>query len=106
MDGERWMVVESAFHSCSASMEVIPGFAARYDIADLVACFAPRPVLVVSATEDAASQDADRIVQVAQETCASIGGVKHIEHKRYEGGHALTQERFDDIVHWLTRYAR
>jgi len=86
--------------------EVIPGFATRYDIVDLVACFAPRQVLVVSATDDAASQDADRIVQAAQETCVSMGGVRHIDHKRYEGGHALTQERFDDIVHWLTRYAR
>ena len=86
--------------------EVIPGFATRYDIADLVACFAPRPVLLVSATDDAASQDANRIVQAAQETYASIGSAKHIEHKRYEGGHALTQERFDEIVHWLAKHAR
>jgi dienelactone hydrolase len=86
--------------------EVIPGFATRYDIADLVACFAPRRVLIVSATEDAASQDADKIVQAAQEMCASLGSPEHIEHKCYEGGHAVTQERFDDIVHWLAKYAR
>ena len=86
--------------------EVNPGFATRYDIADLVACFAPRPILIVSATDDAASQDADRIVQAARETCASMGSVKHIDHERYEGGHAVTQERFDEIVYWLTRYAR
>jgi dienelactone hydrolase len=85
--------------------EVIPGFATRYDIADLVACFAPRPVLIVSATQDAASQDAGRIVQAAQEMCASIGSPTHIDHKSYEGDHALTQERFDDIVHWLAKYA-
>jgi len=86
--------------------EVIPGFATRNDIPDLVACFAPRRLLVVSASDDAASQDADRIVEAAQEMCASMGSTKHIEHKRYEGGHALTQERFDDIVQWLARYAR
>jgi dienelactone hydrolase len=86
--------------------EVIPGFATRYDIANLVACFAPRRILLVSATDDAASQDADRIVTVAREMCASLGNTEHIEHKRYAGGHAVTQERFDDIVHWLAKYAR
>jgi dienelactone hydrolase len=85
--------------------EVIPGFALRYDIADLVACFAPRPVLLVSATDDAASQDAERIVQIAQERGASMGSAEQIEHQRYAGKHAVTQERFDAIVYWLARYA-
>lgn len=85
--------------------EVIPGFATRYDIAELVACFAPRQLLIVSATEDAASQDADMTVQAAQAMSASLGSPAHIDHMRYEGGHALTQERFDDIVHWLAKYA-
>jgi len=83
--------------------EVIPGFATRYDIPDLVACFAPRQVLLVSATDDNFSKDADRIVPAAQALCASVGIAEHIEHKRYEGGHALTQERFDDVVHWLVK---
>jgi len=83
--------------------EVIPGFAMRYDIPELVACFAPRRVLIVSATGDVFSQDADRIVRTAQELCASMGLAEHIEHKRYEGGHALTQERFDDIVRWIAK---
>jgi hypothetical protein len=82
---------------------VIPGFVRRYDIPDLVACFAPRQLLIVSATNDPHSQDADRIVTVAQERCTSIGFAEHIEHKRYEGKHALTQERLDDIVQWLSR---
>lgn len=85
--------------------EVIPGFAMRYDISDLVTCFAPRPMLLVSATNDVFSQDADRIVPMAQEACVAMGIVEHIEHKRYEGGHALTQERFDDIVNWLVANA-
>jgi len=85
--------------------EVIPGFARRYDIPDLVTCFAPRRVLLVSATDDKFSQDADRIATIAQETCAAMGIAEHIEHKRYEGGHALTQERFDDIVRWLVSCA-
>ena len=82
---------------------VIPGFATRYDIPDLVTCLAPCRVLLVSATDDKYSQDADRIVTIAQERGAAMGIAGHIEHKRYEGGHALTQERFDDIVQWLAR---
>ncbi len=83
--------------------EAIPGFAVLFDIPDLVACFAPRRVLLVSATDDKASQDAEKIVATAQEMCASTRIVSHVEHKRYEGGHALTQERFDDILHWFAR---
>ena len=83
--------------------QVIPGFPMRYDIPDLVTCFAPRRVLLVSATDDWASQDADKIVTAAQEMCTAMNLTEQIEHKRYEGGHALTQERFEDIVHWLIR---
>lgn len=83
--------------------EVIPEFATHFDIPDLVACFAPRRVLLVSATEDKASQDAEKIVTIAQQMCTSMDVASHIEHKRYEGGHALTQERFDDILYWLAR---
>ena len=81
--------------------EVIPEFALHFDISDLVTCFAPRRILLLSATDDKASKDADMIVTLARKDCASMGVVSHIEHKRYEGGHALTQERFDDILIWL-----
>jgi dienelactone hydrolase len=83
--------------------EVIPEFATHFDIPDLVVCFAPRRILLVSATDDKASQDAEKIVSVAQETCASMGIAACTEHRRYKGGHALTQERFDEILHWLAR---
>jgi dienelactone hydrolase len=85
--------------------EVIPGFATRYDIPDLVACFAPRHLLLVSATNDEASYDAERIVSIAREKCAEAGIPEHIEHNRYEGGHALTQDRFDAIVRWILESA-
>lgn len=81
--------------------EVIPGFAARFDIDDLVACFAPRPILLVSATKDPFSQDADGIVIAAKERGVALGIEDRMEHKRYEGEHAITQERFDHIVGWL-----
>jgi hypothetical protein len=85
--------------------EVIPGFVTRFDIPDLVACFAPRHLLLVSATEDKFSQDADRIVDIVREKCARAGIPEHIEHMRYEGGHALNQERFDSIVNWIASHA-
>src|SRR5688500_9663991 len=58
--------------------EVIPEFAMHFDIPDLVTCFAPRRVLLVSATEDKASQDAEKIVTMAQEACATMGVVSHV----------------------------
>jgi predicted dienelactone hydrolase len=67
--------------------------------------FAPRHLLLVSATEDEFSQDADRIVAIAREKCATAGIPSHIEHIRYEGGHALNQERFDSIVNWIAGHA-
>jgi dienelactone hydrolase len=81
--------------------KVIPGFATRFDIADLVTCFAPRPILIVSAIDDLLSQDAGSIVATARETCAATGAREQIDHQRYDGKHSLTQERFDYIVNWL-----
>jgi hypothetical protein len=94
-----------AHETGSEMAEVIPGFAARYDISDLVTCFTPRPLLIVSATKDRHSQDANRIVAAARETCQAMGIAEHIEHKRYEGGHALTQARFKDMIEWVARCA-
>lgn len=94
-----------AHHVGIEMAEVIPNFAIHFDIPDLVACFAPRHVLLMSATEDKASQDAEKIVSIVKEKCSSMSIVSHLEHKRYEGGHALTQERFNDILHWLARWA-
>lgn len=84
--------------------EVIPGFTINFDIPDLVACFAPRPLLIVSATQDMYSQDVGTIVTRVQETCAAIGLAAQIAHRRYTGGHTLTQERFDEMIDWLTQW--
>jgi dienelactone hydrolase len=86
--------------------EAIPGFATRFDIADLLLCMASRRVLLLSATEDPFSQDADLVVSAMQAQCATIGLTEHVEHERYQGGHALTSQRFDFIVDWLTACAK
>jgi hypothetical protein len=86
--------------------EVIPGFAARFDIQDLVMCMAPRHVLVVSAADDAASGDADAIVTAARPAWAALGAAERLDHARYQGTHAVTQERFNTIVDWLAACSR
>ncbi len=83
---------------------VIPGFIQRFDLADLVACMAPRPFLIVSATNDNHSLDAERIVQIAAEKCVAEGIQSQITHLRYDGDHAVTPERFTAIVEWLAAY--
>lgn len=80
---------------------VIPGFHGKYDIDDLVSCIAPRKLLIVSAEDDKYSKDAPYIVEKAGKTYLELGALQNLHHKRYPGGHAMTQERFDYIVEWL-----
>jgi len=94
-----------AQHTGIEMSQVIPGFASRYDFPSLLACCAPRPLLLVSATDDQHSQDADTIVALARQRCAAAGVTTQIEHHRYQGGHALTMERFQDIVTWVVGQA-
>jgi dienelactone hydrolase len=85
---------------------VIPGFTQHFDVQDLVRCLAPRPTLLVSATDDPYSHDAEGIVQAARETFAALGAEGHLTHKQYGGGHALTRERFEDIIAWCIAVCR
>lgn len=80
---------------------VIPNFHGKYDIYDLVSCVAPRRLLIVSAEDDKYSMDAPYIVEKAGLVYSEVGALQNLQHKRYPGGHALTQERFDFIVEWL-----
>lgn len=79
----------------------IPGFITRFEIVDLVRCVAPRPFLITSTTQDKHSKDADKIYEKAQTAYAALDANEKLAHFRHEGGHALTKERFDEIVGWL-----
>lgn len=81
--------------------QVIPGFAARFDIADLVTCMAPRDLLLVSADDDKYAMDADAIAEHGREAYAKFAAADRLTHARYPGGHPLTRERFDTISQWL-----
>ena len=81
---------------------VIPSFHSKYDIYDLVSCIAPRRLLIVSAQDDKYSKDATYIVEKASHTYEELNALNHLCHKRYEGGHGLTKERFDFIIDWIS----
>jgi dienelactone hydrolase len=79
---------------------VIPGILELTDIGQLVELIAPRPLLLLSATEDRYSADTPEIVQAAAHAYREAGAPQALTHYRAQGGHALTQERFDMIVDW------
>lgn len=85
---------------------VIPNFHGKYDIYDLVSCIAPRRLLIVSAEDDKYSRDASYIVEKASPAYREQNALHNLHHKRFPGGHALTEERFDFIIEWLDANAK
>ncbi|WP_105619658.1 alpha/beta hydrolase family protein [Vallitalea okinawensis] len=79
----------------------IPGFNQDYDIDDLVKCFAPRNLLLVSATNDKYSKDSENIYDKAIKEYEKMGATDALVHKRFEGEHRLDKERFEVIVDWI-----
>ena len=82
---------------------VIPNFHGKYDIDDLVKLTAPRKLLLVSSDEDKYSMDAPEIVKTAGKQYEALGVPQNLEHKRYFGGHGLTEERYRDIIDWVAK---
>lgn len=80
---------------------VMPGFAARFDLDEVLRCVAPRKILVVSGDEDPMSADAAAVVAAARSAFAELGATDHLSHLRAPGGHALDRARFDAMVDWL-----
>jgi flavin-binding protein dodecin len=80
---------------------VIPGFAARFDIDDLIRCIAPRKLFVVSSSEDPFAADAEEAVDRARSAFEAAGALEHLRHLRVDGAHDLDAERFSAIVEWL-----
>ncbi len=85
---------------------VIPGIRKLADIDDIATLIAPRPLLLVSATEDPYSQDADDIAEHARGTYAAFGAAGALRHVRFAGGHALTKERVNLIHEWVLAQAQ
>jgi dienelactone hydrolase len=85
---------------------LIPGIRKVADIDDIATLIAPRPLLLVSASEDPYSQDADAIAARARSTYAALGAKDALRHVRFSGGHALTKERVDLIQDWVLAQAQ
>jgi dienelactone hydrolase len=85
--------------------EVLPGVLDRFDVDDLLKLTAPRPMLVVSASDDQYSRDADEMVRLAGSAYIEARAPAGLQHMRYQGGHALTRERSDHIVAWVASMA-
>lgn len=85
---------------------VIPNFYSKYDIFDLVSCIAPRRLLIVSADDDKYSLDASYIVEKASSAYSELNALHNLYHKRYQGGHGLTKERFNFIIEWIDSNAK
>jgi dienelactone hydrolase len=85
--------------------QAIPGILSLADIEGLLGLIAPRPILLLSATEDRHSADATEVVQAAIGSWEAHGAREKLEHVRYDGGHALTPERTEKIISWATAQA-
>jgi dienelactone hydrolase len=83
--------------------QVIPGILDLADIDRLLGLIAPRPLLLLSAREDRYSADVPKVVQAAIGAWEARGAREKLEHLRYTGGHALTPERTEKIIGWVTR---
>jgi dienelactone hydrolase len=81
--------------------QVVPGILEIADIDDVVALIAPRSLLIVSAPDDVYSADADEI----ERAVAPLFPPGALRHARFDGGHALTPERFELIVEWVAARA-
>ncbi|MGC4089933.1 MAG: hypothetical protein QM756_19010 [Polyangiaceae bacterium] len=81
---------------------VIPGFASRFDFANLLRLLAPRRLLVVSSDDDPFSGDARELVAQAKPTFEALGAAGNLEQLHTAGPHRLDSERFRAIVDWVT----
>jgi dienelactone hydrolase len=80
---------------------IVPGILEIADIDHVAGLIAPRPLLLVSAPDDPYSADAD-VIAAAIAPRFPPGGLRHA---RFDGGHALTSERFALIVDWVAERA-
>lgn len=85
---------------------IIPGFLKEFEIADVIKEIAPRDFLIVCSDEDKYSKDAPQIFEIAKESYILKKAESNLQIKQYNGGHQLTQERFDYIINWIVKYAK
>lgn len=86
--------------------QVLPGVLEVCDLDHIAGLLAPRPLLLCSATEDEYSHDAPAIADAASAAYRGAGAPEALSHARFQGNHALTEQRFTTIVDWTADRAR
>jgi dienelactone hydrolase len=81
--------------------ELIPGFAKRFDIPDLVKCIAPRKILFMSSMEDKLAKDGAFIVESSRDVFAALGATDHIQNVTFETTKEVGREQFKFITDWM-----
>jgi fermentation-respiration switch protein FrsA (DUF1100 family) len=84
---------------------VIPGFADRFDVDDLLRCVAPRKILIVSSEGDPQSDDATDLLEQARPAFDSQEGTQQLLHVRVTGGHPFDPYRSKLITDWTATQA-
>ncbi|NND15494.1 MAG: hypothetical protein HKN89_04140 [Eudoraea sp.] len=85
---------------------VVPGILNKLDIPDVICCISPRNILLVAGSEDIYSKDAREISKIVHGNLEKLEVTDRLELKMFEGGHALTKERFDYIIEWTIRQSK
>ncbi len=82
--------------------QAVPGVLEVGDLDEIAPLIAPRPLLLCSADRDKYSADAPRIAEAAALAYRDARAPEALQHYRAHGRHALTQDRFEAIVGWVT----
>lgn len=84
---------------------VIPNFLKTYDIDDVVCEISPTKFLIVCADNDKYSKDAMDTYSKAKVEYRNKNAAENLFVKQYEGGHAITEERFHYVIDWMIKYS-
>lgn len=82
---------------------IIPGFATRFDLDDLLRCVAPRRLFIVSSDADPYSADAADLVAKARPEFENQNCSEHLQHLHVAGAHALDPHRYQAILDWVSK---
>ncbi|PKM62307.1 MAG: hypothetical protein CVU97_06050 [Firmicutes bacterium HGW-Firmicutes-21] len=85
---------------------IIPNFLKEFEIVDVIKEISPRKFMIVCADDDKYSKDAPDVFESAKTKYIADGYSEHLQIKQFIGGHALTTERYDFIVNWISNIAK
>lgn len=90
------------------SEQVLPGWIkARLDFSDLAVAFAPKPIMMLTATKDAFPVEGARVMHAeARSMFALLGAEKQMGYFEYNDGHAWSKPRREATTAWFDQWLR